>query len=57
MDEVIRLFNAHFHKTESGTEVRCLSLPDLLAAKRKADRPRDREDVEFLERKVSAHKG
>jgi len=45
-----------FHKTESGTEVRCLSLPDLMAAKRKADRPRDREDIEFLKRKASALK-
>ena len=46
-----------FHKTESGTDARCFSLPDLLAAKKRAGRPRDQEDVDFLERKASAHKG
>jgi hypothetical protein len=34
--------------TENGTPVRCLSGPDLLAAKQAAARPQDQADIEFL---------
>jgi hypothetical protein len=35
-------------RTETGTEVKCLSGTNLLAAKKAADRPQDQADIEFL---------
>lgn len=35
-------------RTESGTPIRSLSGPHLLAAKRAANRPQDQADIEFL---------
>ena len=35
-------------KNEHGTEVKCLSGPHLLAAKKSANRPQDQLDIEFL---------
>jgi hypothetical protein len=35
--------------TENGIPVKCLAGPDLLAAKRAADRPQDQADIAFLE--------
>jgi hypothetical protein len=40
---------ATMRTTESGTPVKCLGGPDLLAAKRAAGRPQDQADIEFLE--------
>jgi hypothetical protein len=40
---------ATIRQTENGTPVRCLAGPDLLAAKRAADRPQDQADIEYLE--------
>ena len=37
--------------TEDGIPVRCLNLDDLLESKRRAGRPSDASDIEFLERK------
>ncbi len=37
-------------KTESGTPVKCLGLPDLLDSKLRAGRPQDLQDAEFLKR-------
>jgi hypothetical protein len=45
------------HRTELGTEVRCLAGPDLLISKRAAGRPQDQEDVRFLERKAAMQGG
>lgn len=42
------------HKTENGTDVRCLSGADLLAAKKAANRPQDQQDIAFLEKKKEA---
>ena len=39
------------HETETGVPVRCICGLDLLAAKKGADRPGDRIDIEFLEKK------
>ena len=36
--------------TEEGVKVRCLGLEDLLESKRRAGRPQDLEDVEFLKK-------
>jgi len=36
-------------ETEKGTPVRCLSREDLLESKRRANRPQDQGDIEFLE--------
>jgi hypothetical protein len=40
-----------FHETEKGTPVKCLSRKDLLESKKKANRPQDRMDILFLEKK------
>jgi hypothetical protein len=45
-DEVER--RAVIRRNEKGTPVSCLSGPDLLAAKRAANRPQDQADIEFL---------
>ena len=45
---------AVIHETESGTQVKCLSGVDLLESKRKAGRPQDQLDIEFLEIKKEA---
>lgn len=45
---------AVIHSTESGIPVRCLSGHDLLASKRSAGRPRDQDDIRFLEKKAEA---
>jgi hypothetical protein len=37
------------HLTEDGVPVKCLSARDLLESKRKANRPSDAADIEFLE--------
>lgn len=39
------------HVTEEGVPVRCLSGLDLLASKRRANRPSDAGDIAFLEKK------
>lgn len=43
-------------RDENGVEVRCLSVQDLIAVKRKVGRPKDIEDADFLERKLKAAK-
>jgi len=40
------------HRTETGTAVKCLCGKDLLASKRKSDRPEDQADILFLEKKI-----
>lgn len=42
------------HATETGARARCISLKDLIASKKRAGRPQDLLDVEFLERKIAA---
>ena len=42
------------HKTEDNVSVKCLSGKDLLAAKLKVNRPQDRLDIEFLQKKKEA---
>jgi hypothetical protein len=37
--------------TEEGVPVQCLAGPDLLESKRRANRPSDQGDIEFLEKK------
>jgi len=44
---------AIMHATEEGVPVRCLAGLDLLESKRKANRPSDLGDIEFLEKKQS----
>lgn len=39
------------HLTEDGVPVRCLAGPDLLASKKRANRPSDALDIDFLEKK------
>jgi hypothetical protein len=39
------------HLTEEGVPVHCLAGPDLLESKRRANRPSDQGDIEFLEKK------
>jgi hypothetical protein len=41
-----------FHRTETDVRVRCLSGADLLAAKQKAGRPQDQDDIRFLLKKA-----
>jgi len=41
------------HITEEGVPVRCLAGSDLLASKKRANRPSDSVDIEFLEKKKS----
>lgn len=41
------------HVTEDGVPVRCLSGADLLESKKRANRPSDIQDIEFLEKKKS----
>lgn len=48
-DEAERRAVTHF--SEEGTPVRCLSGLDLLESKKRANRPSDAVDIEFLERK------
>lgn len=40
------------HPTESGTVARCLADADLMKAKRAANRPKDQEDIRFLQYKI-----
>ena len=40
---------AAFRETESGVPVPCLDIESLVASKRKANRPQDIQDVEYLE--------
>jgi hypothetical protein len=42
------------HVSENGARARCISLKDLIASKKRAGRPQDLLDVEFLERKLRA---
>jgi hypothetical protein len=42
------------HETENGTPVKCLSGNDLLESKKKANRPQDQLDIQFLEKKKEA---
>lgn len=42
---------AVMHETEDGVPVRCLSGADLLASKKRTNRPSDAADIEFLETK------
>jgi len=44
---------AVMHLTEEQVSVRCLSGADLLASKKRANRPSDSLDIEFLEKKKS----
>ncbi|MEI6788283.1 MAG: hypothetical protein WCL49_07365 [bacterium] len=44
---------AVIHVTEEGVPVRCLAGPDLLESKKRANRPSDAVDIEFLEKKKS----
>lgn len=44
---------AVMHITEDGLQVRCLSGADLLESKKRANRPADAVDIEFLEKKQS----
>ena len=39
------------HTNESGITIKCISGPDLLAAKRACNRPQDQQDIQFLEKK------
>ena len=39
------------HNTENGVPVRCLGGEDLLESKKRANRPSDAMDIEFLEKK------
>lgn len=41
-------------RTEEGTDVPCLSGPELLASKKAANRPEDQADILFLEKKKDA---
>lgn len=43
---------AVIHKTEDGTDVKCLSASDLLESKKRVNRPQDREDILFLQAKM-----
>ena len=43
---------AVFERTEAGIEVRCLSGKDLLNSKRASNRPQDKQDIRFLEKKL-----
>jgi len=45
---------AHTHRTETGTDVRCVCGADLLESKRRAGRPQDIQDIRFLEKKAEA---
>lgn len=46
--------DAVVHETENGTRVRCMSGKRLLEAKRAANRPRDADDILFLQAKLAA---
>ncbi|MEI6516987.1 MAG: hypothetical protein WCO77_13535 [bacterium] len=41
------------HQTEEGVSVRCLAGADLLESKKRANRPSDAVDIDFLEKKKS----
>ena len=41
------------HVTEEGVQVRCLAGADLLESKKRANRPSDAVDIQFLEKKKS----
>ena len=40
---------AVFHDDENGSNVKCLSIEDLIASKKAVARPQDQADIEFLE--------
>jgi hypothetical protein len=42
---------AVIHMTEDGVPVKCINTDDLLESKRRANRPSDAADIEFLEAK------
>ncbi len=42
------------HVTETGARARCMCTKDLIASKKRAGRPQDLLDVEFLKRKTAA---
>jgi len=44
---------AVLHMTEEGVPVRCLAGSDLLESKKRANRPSDSVDIDFLEKKKS----
>ena len=43
---------AVIHETENGVPIKCLSGNDLLESKKKANRPQDQLDIQFLEKKL-----